>query len=85
MPQRHPFERIARAFSLGKLNLDARLKTDGSIETSCVPRLTPADALHNLPYSLAEPYPILVLSFGIGIGYSQLRDLEPHRGILVNG
>ena len=85
MPQRHPFERITQAFSLGKLNLDAGLKTDWSIETSCVPRLTPADALHNLPYSLDEQYQILDFSFGIGIVHSQLRDHEPHQGILVIG
>jgi hypothetical protein len=77
------FERIRGAFSLGKLDLDAGLKTDWSIETSCVPRLTAADALHNLAYSLDEQYQILDFSFGIGIGHSQLRDLEPHRGILV--
>jgi hypothetical protein len=36
--------------------VDSESKSDKSLETSCMPRLTLADSLHNLPYSLDERY-----------------------------
>src|SRR6266446_2471755 len=41
--------------------VDSELKTDKSLDTSCMPRLTLADSLHNLPYSLDECYRALDL------------------------
>jgi len=54
------------------------LKTDKLLDTSCMPRLTLADSLHNLPYSLDEAIGPWISSCGIGILRAQSWDFEPH-------
>ena len=48
-----------------------------------MPRLTLADALHNLPSSFDEHHWILDFKSRNWDLSSQFRDLEPHRGVLV--